>query len=259
MSAFNSTLALIFERNQEATLFVGNLDPQVNEEILWELFTQCGPVQKIYLPKDKVSQTHNGFAFVELRTMEDADYAIKILHMMKLFNNPIKVNKLTQDKRVQEVGANLFVGNLSEDINEKSLKDIFSSFGVVLSTKIMRDPESGISRHYGFVSFDNFDSSDNAILKLNGQYIKGRPIEVTYAYKKDTKNEKHGNIAERILAKNRPISMIEENMPVINENNASDRRIGEIISDIHQDIKQNTGMTFIDRVRPPSMPPNVNK
>ena len=123
----------------------------------------------------------------------------------------------------------------------------------------MRDPESGISRHYGFVSFDNFDSSDNAILKLNGQYIKGRPIEVTYAYKKDTKNEKHGNIAERILAKNRPISMIEENMPVINENNASDRRIGEIISDIHQDIKQNTGMTFIDRVRPPSMPPNVNK
>ena len=103
MSAFNSTLALIFERNQEATLFVGNLDPQVNEEILWELFTQCGPVQKIYLPKDKVSQTHNGFAFVELRTMEDADYAIKILHMIKLFNKPIKVNKATQDKRVQEV------------------------------------------------------------------------------------------------------------------------------------------------------------
>ena len=259
MSAFNSTLAKIFERNQEATLFVGNLDPQVNEEILWELFTQCAPVLKIYLPKDKVSQTNNGFAFVELRTSEDADYAIKILHMIKLFNKPIKVNRATQDKRVQEVGANIFVGNLSEDINEKTLKDIFSSFGVVLSTKIMRDPESGISRHYGFVSFDNFDSSDNAILKLNGQYIKGRPIEVTYAYKKDTKNEKHGSIAERILAKNRPINMIEENMPVINENNAGDRRIGSIISDIHQDIKQNTGMTFIDRVRPPSIPPDVKK
>ena len=91
---------------------------------------------------------------------------------------------------------------------EKKLKDIFSSFGVVLSTKIMRDPESGISKHYGFVSFDNFDSSDEAITKMNGQYLSGKPIEVEYAYKKDTKGEKHGSVAERILAANRPVSLL---------------------------------------------------
>lgn len=208
MTSYSSSLALLFERNQEATIYVGNIDQKVSEEILWELFTQCGPVINVHLPKDKISNDHQGFAFVEFRSEEDADYAIKIMHMVKLYGKPLKVNRATQDKRTQEIGANLFVGNLAEEVDEKKLKDIFSSFGVVLSTKIMRDPESGISKHYGFVSFDNFDSSDEAITKMNGQYLSGKPIEVEYAYKKDTKGEKHGSVAERILAANRPVSLL---------------------------------------------------
>ena len=208
MTSYSSSLALLFERNQEATIYVGNIDQKVSEEILWELFTQCGPVINVHLPKDKISNDHQGFAFVEFRSEEDADYAIKIMHMVKLYGKPLKVNRATQDNRTQEIGANLFVGNLAEEVDEKKLKDIFSSFGVVLSTKIMRDPESGISKHYGFVSFDNFDSSDEAITKMNGQYLSGKPIEVEYAYKKDTKGEKHGSVAERILAANRPVSLL---------------------------------------------------
>ena len=208
MTSYSSSLALLFERNQEATIYVGNIDQKVSEEILWELFTQCGPVINVHLPKDKISNDHQGFAFVEFRSEEDADYAIKIMHMVKLYGKPLKVNRATQDKRTQEIGANLFVGNLAEEVDEKKLKDIFSSFGVVLSTKIMRDPESGISKHYGFVSFDNFDSSDEAITKMNGQYLSGKPIQVEYAYKKDTKGEKHGSVAERILAANRPVSLL---------------------------------------------------
>jgi splicing factor 3B subunit 4 len=48
------------------------------------------------------------------------------------------------------------------------LRDVFSSFGIVLSTKVMRDPESGSSKRYGFVSYDNFESSDAAITAMNG-------------------------------------------------------------------------------------------
>ena len=83
--------------------------------------------------------------------------------MIKLFNKPIKVNKASQDKRTQEIGANVFVGNLSNSVYEKTLKDVFSQFGIVVSTKIMRDPETGKTKQYGFVCFDNFESSDNAI------------------------------------------------------------------------------------------------
>jgi len=46
--------AAIEQRNQDATLWVGNLDDQVDEELLWELMLQAGPVVSLHMPKDKV-------------------------------------------------------------------------------------------------------------------------------------------------------------------------------------------------------------
>jgi RNA recognition motif-containing protein len=66
----------------------------------------------VYVPKDRVTNLHQGYGFVEFRSEEDADYAIKILNMIKLDGKPIRVNKASQDKKSLDVGANLFVGNL---------------------------------------------------------------------------------------------------------------------------------------------------
>jgi splicing factor 3B subunit 4 len=193
------------ERNQDATAYVGNLDSQVSEELLWELFVQAGPVVNVYVPKDRVTNLHQGYGFVEFRSEEDADYAIKILNMIKLYGKPIRVNKASQDKKVLDVGANLFVGNLDPDVDEKLLYDTFSAFGVIVTNpKIMRDPDSGNSRGFGFISYDSFESSDASIEAMNGQYLCNRPITVSYAYKKDTKGERHGTHAERLLASNNP-------------------------------------------------------
>ena len=80
-------------------------------------------------------RSHQGFGFVEFRTEEDADYSIKIMHMVKLFGRPIKVNKATMDKKTIDIGANLFVGNLHDEVDEKMLRDVFSSFGIVSTAK----------------------------------------------------------------------------------------------------------------------------
>ncbi len=194
----------LYERNQEATIYVGNLDSKVNEEVLWELFLQCGPVVNVHIPRDRITSDHQGYGFVEFRTEEDADYSIKIMHMVKLYGKPIKVNKTSQEKKTQDIGANLFVGNLHDEVDEKMLRDVFSAFGVVISTKIQRHQETGASRHYGFVSYDNFDSADSAITAMAGQYLCGKPIDVQYAFKPGSKTERHGSVAERILAANRP-------------------------------------------------------
>lgn len=45
--------------------------------------------------------------------------AVKVLNMIKVFGKPIRVNKASQDKRQQDVGANLFIGNLDQDVDEK--------------------------------------------------------------------------------------------------------------------------------------------
>jgi splicing factor 3B subunit 4 len=194
----------LYERNQEATVYAGNIDVKVNEGILWELFTQCGPVVNVHIPRDKITNEHQGYGFVEFKSEEDADYSIKIMHMIKLFGKPLKVNKASQDKRTQDVGANVFVGNLDPEVDEKLLYETFSNFGMVISTKITRDPDTGESNGHGFVSYDNFNSSDVAVAQMNGQYFSGRQIRVEYAIKKDTKAEKHGGFAERLLAENKP-------------------------------------------------------
>ncbi|KAL4457523.1 hypothetical protein ABPG75_012388 [Micractinium tetrahymenae] len=189
------------DRNQEATCYVGNIDPQANEELIWELCVQAGPVVNVYMPKDRVTNEHQGYGFVEFRSEEDADYAIKILNMVKLFGKPLRVNKSAQDRNTQEVGANLFIGGLDPEVDEKLLYDTFSAFGVIVSNpKIMRDPDTGLSKGFGFLSFDSFEASDAALEAMNGQYLMNRPLSISYAFKKDTKGERHGTPAERLLA-----------------------------------------------------------
>ncbi|KAH8048176.1 hypothetical protein JL720_15889 [Aureococcus anophagefferens] len=101
--------------------------------------------------------------------------------MVKLFGKPLRVNKASQDKKTLEVGANLFVGGLDVDVDEKLLYDTFSAFGTITETpKIMRDPDTGNSQ--------------------------GLRVQVGYAFKRDSKTERHGSQAERLLAANNPMS-----------------------------------------------------
>eukprot|EP01039_Chlorochromonas_danica_P011332 gene11332-12647_t len=197
--------AAIEQRNQDATCYVGNLDERVNEELLWELMLQVGPIVNVHMPKDKVSGKYLGYGFAEYRSEEDAEYAIKVMNMVKIYGRPIKVNKASQDKKNQDIGANVFIGNLDPDVDEKLLYDTFSAFGGIIQTpKIMCDLDSGASKGYGFISYDSFEAADLAIECMNGQYLCNRAIIVQYAFKKDTPGERHGSQAERLLASSQP-------------------------------------------------------
>ena len=51
----------------------------------------------VHMPKDRVTQSHQGYGFVEFMGEDDADYAIKIMNMIKLYGKPIRVNKVRMD------------------------------------------------------------------------------------------------------------------------------------------------------------------
>ncbi|EPQ58658.1 hypothetical protein GLOTRDRAFT_73205 [Gloeophyllum trabeum ATCC 11539] len=189
------------DRNQEATVYLGNLDERCTDALIWELMLQAGPVVNVHLPKDRISMQHQGYGFCEFLTEEDAEYACKIMNQIKLWGKPIRVNKASSDKKQLDVGANLFIGNLDENVDERLLYDTFSAFGVMATTaKIARDPQTGKSKGYGFVSYTDFESSDAAIESMNGQFLMNKAITVQYAFKKDGKGERHGTPAERLLA-----------------------------------------------------------
>jgi splicing factor 3B subunit 4 len=190
-----------WEQDKDSTIYIGNLDERVSDALVWELFLQSGRIANVHLPKDRVTQSHQGYGFVEFTSEEDADYAARIMNQVRLYGKPIRVNKASADKtKSVEVGAELFVGNLDPMVDERVLYDTFGRFGtLVAQPKIARD-EAALSKGYGFISYANFEASDDAIANMHGQYLMNKEISVQYAYKKDGKGERHGDQAERMLA-----------------------------------------------------------
>lgn len=83
----------------------------------------------------------------------------------------------------------IFVGNLPFKLTDLDLKDLFSEYGEVTTAKVIVDRRTGRSRGYGFVEMGTEDNASQAIQKLNGTEINGRPINVSLA-KERSENER---------------------------------------------------------------------
>ena len=79
------------------------------------------------------------------------------------------------------MATKLFVGSLPWAVNDQGLEDLFKDFGTVLSAKVIMDRESGRSKGFGFVEFEDDDAAKSAVDKLNGSDIQGRTIVVSEA------------------------------------------------------------------------------
>lgn len=76
---------------------------------------------------------------------------------------------------------NIFVGNLSFNSTEDSVRSLFERFGTVNSARIMTDRDTGRSRGFAFVEMENEGEADQAITALNGSTLDGRAINVNEA------------------------------------------------------------------------------
>lgn len=75
----------------------------------------------------------------------------------------------------------LFVGGLSWDTNDASLLGAFQPFGDVREAKVITDRDTGRSRGFGFVTFNDRESAQNAIAAMDGAAIDGRNVRVNEA------------------------------------------------------------------------------
>lgn len=85
---------------------------------------------------------------------------------------------------------NIYVGNLSFDSNEESLRQAFEGFGEVTSVNIITDKYSGKSRGFGFVEMSDDGAASAAIEGLNGKELEGRTLTVSEAR---PRNDRGGN------------------------------------------------------------------
>ena len=76
---------------------------------------------------------------------------------------------------------NIYVSNLSFKLQDEDLKQVFTSFGEVTSAKVIRDNQSGRSRGFGFVEFENKEDALKAMEGLNGKELIGKILSVEEA------------------------------------------------------------------------------
>lgn len=195
------------------TVYVGNIDPRITKEQLYELFIQINPVLRIKYPKDKVLQTYQGYAFIEFYNKEDAQYVIKIMNnTVKLYDRLIKVRQVTNSTGTSNLSSNtskdivlpiakLFIKNLADSIESDQLAKIFNKFGRTISEPKIFHLSNGKLK-CAYIYFEDFEKADLAIKSLNNQLVANNRITVDYAFKEDSKgNAKYGDDIDRLLNK----------------------------------------------------------
>ncbi len=85
----------------------------------------------------------------------------------------------------------LFVGSLSWDTTDQTLRDAFKRFGEVVEAKVITERDSGRSRGFGFVTFAEDEAGRNAISEMNGTELDGRTIRVDEASERKPRESRY--------------------------------------------------------------------
>lgn len=177
-----------------ASLYVGELDRNVTEAMLFELFSSVGQVASIRVCRDAVSRQSLGYAYVNYNNAADAAKALEDLNYTVIQSKSIRIMNSHRDPALRKTGdGNVFIKNLDAAIDNKTLHDTFINFGNILSCKIAMD-EHGASRGYGFIHFEKAENAKEAIKSVNGMLLNDKKVFVGLHVPKRERQSKYNTM-----------------------------------------------------------------
>lgn len=197
-----------------ASLYVGDLAPDVTETQLYELFKTIGPVASIRVCRDAVTRRSLGYAYVNYHNPADAKTAIENLNYKDIKGKPCRIMMSQRDPSLRKQGTgNIFIKNLDSTVDNKALFDTFSIFGNILSCKVATDENGASNRGYAFVHFETEEAANKAIDAVNGKLLAGKKAYVArFVPQKERVKEMSAQAPKwtNIYVKNMPKNMTEE-------------------------------------------------
>uniref|UniRef100_A0A146LK12 Nucleolysin TIAR n=1 Tax=Lygus hesperus TaxID=30085 RepID=A0A146LK12_LYGHE len=174
-----------FDERSPTTLYVGNLEYSVSEELLCTLFSQIGPIRGCKIIREP---GNDPYAFLDFVSHQAAATALAAMNKRVFLDREMKVNWATSPGNAPKTDISnhhhIFVGDLSPEIDTNTLREAFAPFGEISNCRIVRDPQTLKSKGYAFVSFVNKSDAENAIMAMNGQWLGNRSIRTNWSTRK---------------------------------------------------------------------------
>ncbi|XP_057206218.1 polyadenylate-binding protein 1-like [Triplophysa rosa] len=166
-------------RDQIASLFVGDLHPEVSEFLLHQTFSPFGPIQSVRVCRDRVTWRSLRYGYVNFVNVADAESATDTLMCQDLLGRPMRIMFSQRDSTLRTTGVgNIYIKGLASSIDGARLHDTFSRFGKILSCKVVCDANG--SKGYGFVHFATFEAAEEAIKALDGMLLDDQLVSICH-------------------------------------------------------------------------------
>lgn len=180
------------------------LSPKADSKDVEEFFSDVGKVREVRLIMDSKTRRHKGTAYIEF---EDASSAAKAseLNGRDLCGAPIVIQSAQLDRNSRQSdwysstssstnytsthqssrsqlppdSYRVYAGSLHLGLTENMLRSVFEPFGPILRLELMRDRATNVSRGYAFITYAKIEDGQDAVAKLDGLELGGKPMKVS--------------------------------------------------------------------------------
>lgn len=176
-------------KSGDGNIFIKNLDPSIDNKALHDTFIAFGEILSCKIVTDRAGNSL-GFGFIHFYKSESAKEAIETVNGMNMNGQTVFVGRhISREEREAESAerraqfTNVYINNLSPNMDEAKLTEMFSKFGEIKTLKLVT-PDDDKNKSFGLIDFVDHESAQKAVASLNDTEVDGVKVYVARAQSK---------------------------------------------------------------------------